>query len=425
MSGYGSLGVVNGLSQGIGIGNQLVDAYYRGQENKDRAEVKNVMAEGLAGAKQSRADDIEANSQVGSKANASDTMTMPTFDDTRGNSFADADAQKKGAEKNAPSVDDFYMRDVVPKIKETYLSQGNAQGADAWDQWTQNKQTQTGMKHWTQALRSAQIGDFKSYADNMVKAYNTDGYYDDGLHAEGYDLVKDKDGNTTGLTLNMKNKDTGEKFAQTIHGQDDMIQAGIGLLDPANAFKTTMARAAAAQAASAKVGLEQNKFQNNLVRDERKATIQGNVASQLEDQRQGNRSALMREGKELDVQNAGATLNNKIEVLKKAGYDEKFIKEALPQILGIGQYKKPADPQETRRMLFQARLSDFNFTRKTPQQQAAQIEQDMQLIGGGSQGPAPSNPMASGLPGTQAQTSPGKGTPMIFDTKTGQMMPYQ
>lgn len=75
-------------------------------------------------------------------------------------------------------------------------------------------------------------------------------------------------------------------------------------------------------------------------------------------------------------------------------------------------------------MLFQARLSDFNFTRKTPAQQAAQIEQDMQLIGGG-QGQAPSNPMAGGLPGTQAQTSAGKGTPMIFDTKTGQMIPYQ
>lgn len=417
---------MNGLAQGIQIGNQLVDAYYRGQENKERAEVKNVMAEGMAGAKQSRADDIAANSQVGSKANASDTMTMPTFDDTRGNSFADADAQKKGAEKNAPSVDDFYMRDVVPKIRETYLAQGNAQGADAWDKWTQDKQAQAGMKSWTQALRSAQVGDFKGYADNMVKAYNTEGYYSDGLHAEGYDLVKDKDGNTTGLTLKMKNKETGEQFAQTIHGQDDMIQAGIGLLEPANAFKVTMARADAANAAQAKAGLEVAKTNNGMVRDNNKVAVQTQAASKLENQRAGNALNLQATGKQLDVQNAGAALNNKVEVLKKAGYDEKFIKEALPQILGIGQYKKPADPQETRRMLFQARLSDFNFTRKTPQQQAAQIEQDMQLIGGSPQGATPAaasgNPMASGLPGSQA---PASKTPMIFDTKTGQMIPYQ
>lgn len=412
---------MNGLAQGIQAGNMLVDAYYRGQENKNAAEVKNVMAEGLASAKQSRADDVAANSQVGSTANAADTMTMPTYQDTRGNTYADADTQKKAAEKNAPSVDDFYMRDVVPKIKETYLAQGNAQGADQWDKWTQDKSAQTGMKHWTQALRSAQIGDFKAYADNMVKAYNTPGYYDDGLHAEGYDLVKDKDGNTTGLTLKMKNKDTGETFAQTIHGQDDMVQAGIGLLDPANAFKTTMAQATARQAAQAKAGLETVKTNNGMIRDNNKITNQAVAASQLEDQRAGNDLNKQQKGKELDAQNANSAVASKVQMLKAAGYDEGFIKGALPQILGIGQFKKPADPQEVRRMLFQARLSDFNFSRKSPKEQAAQIEQDLQLINGGQQ---PANPLSGGLPGTKASTSAPK-TPMIYDTKTGQMVPYQ
>lgn len=413
---------MNGLAQGIQIGNSLVDAYYRGQQNKEQAEVKNVMAEGLAGAKQSREDDIAANSQVGSKANASDTMTLPTFDDTSGNSYANAEDQARAAKKNAPSVDDFYMRDVVPKIKETYLAQGNAEGADAWDKWSQEKNSQAGMKHWAQALRAGQMGDFKSYADNMVKAYNTPGYYDDGLHAEGYDLVTDKEGNTTGLTLKMKNKDTGETFAQTIHGQDDMVQAGIGLLDPANAFKTTMAQMTTRQAADAKAGLEVAKTNNGMIRDNNKAVVTAQANSQLEDQRAGNAMNRLTTGKQLDQQNAGAAVAKKMEMLKSAGYDEGFIKDALPQILGIGQYKKPADPQETRRMLFQARLSDFNFTRKTPQQQAAQIEQDMQLIGGGQ---GSSNPMAGGMGGAQAKAAPAKGAPMIFDTKTGQMVPYQ
>jgi hypothetical protein len=418
---------MNGLAQGIQAGNMLVDAYYRGQDNKNKAEVKNVMAEGLDTAKQSRADDIAANSQVGSKANADNTMTMPTFDDSNGNSYADAGAQKKAAEKNAPSVDDFYMRDVVPKIKQTYIAQGNQEGADQWEKWTQDKEAQNGMKSWTQALRAAQIGDFKGFADHMVKAYNTPGYYDDGLHAEGYDLVKDKDGNTTGLTLNMKNKETGEQFAQTIHGQDDMVQAGIGLLDPANAFKTSMAQMTARQAANAKAGLEVTKANNNMARDNNKAVVQGQVASKLEDQKAGNALNLQATGKQLDVKNAGAALDNKIATLKSAGYDENFIKAALPQILGIGQYKKPADPQEVRRMLHQARLADFNYTRKTPQQQSAQIDQDMQLINGGpSAAPAaPGNPMSGGLPGAQPSAAPASKTPMIYDTKTGQMVPYQ
>lgn len=414
MNGYALSGIVQGLSNGLQLGQQIRGAL-------DQAQVRNVMAEGLAGAKQASADDIEANSQVGSKANADNTMTVPTFDDTRGNSYANADEQKKAAVKNAPLPDDFYLRDVVPKIKETYIAQGNMAGAEQWDKWAQDKSTQNGMKHWAQALRAGQMGDFKAYADNMVKAYNTPGYYDDGLHAEGYDLVKDKDGNTTGLTLKMKNKDTGESFAQTIHGQDDMVQAGIGLLDPRNAFQTTMARVTAAEAAQAKAGLEQTKFQNNVARDDRKAVNQAAVASKIEDQRAGNAMDRLKTGKELDQQNAGAAVTAKVDMLKKAGYDEGFIKEALPQILGIGQYKKPADPQEVRRMLFQARLSDFNFSRKSPQEQAKQIEQDLQLINGGSA--APANPMTAGLPGAQA--SAGQGKPMIYDTKTGQMLPYQ
>lgn len=417
MNGYALSGIVNGLSNGIQLGQQIRGAL-------DQAEVRNVMSEGMDQAKQARADDITANSQVGSKANAENTMTMPTFDDTRGNSYANADEQKKAAEKNAPLADDFYIRDIVPKIKETYIAQGNQAGADAWDKWAQDKNTQTGMKYWAQALRAGQMGDFKTYADTMVKAYNTEGYYDDGLHADGYDLVKDKDGNTTGLTLKMKNKDTGEVFAQTIHGQDDMVQAGIGLLDPRNAFQTTMARVTASEAAAAKAGLEVAKTNNGMIRDNNNVALQAQAASKLEDQRAGNASARMREGKQLDQQNAGATVTAKVDMLKKAGYDEGFIKGALPQILGIGQFKKPADPQEVRRMLFQARLNDFNFSRKSPQEQARQIEQDLQLINGGNE--TPSNPMSAGMPSAQSSAAPaGKKTPMIFDTQTGQMLPYQ
>jgi hypothetical protein len=400
---YAAVGLVHGISDGISLGSKLIGAYQQIQSYNDQQDVKNVMQQGLTDAKQATSDDIAANSQVGSKANASDTMTMPTYDDTRGNSYADADAQSKAAKKNAPLPEDFYLRDVVPKIKETYIAQGNMAGAEQWDKWAQDKQAQAGMKSWTQALRSAQIGDFKGYADHMVKAYNSPGYYDDGLHAEGYDLVKDKDGNTTGLTLKMKNKETGELFAQTIHGQDDMVQAGIGLLEPANAFKVTMARADAATAAQAKAGLEVAKTNNGMIRDNNQVAVQTQATSQLENQRAGNALTLQATGKQLDQQNEGAAITKKMAMLKSAGYDEKFIKDALPQILGIGQYKKPADPQEVRRMLHQARLADFNYTRKTPQQQAAQIEQDMQLIGGGQ------NPMAGGLPGAQGSPRPSSG----------------
>lgn len=398
MSGYGALGFMGGLSQGINTGSKLVGAYYAGQENKDKAEIKSVMADGLESAKANRQADIEANSQVGSTASADGTMTMPTYADSKGKSYANADEQKAAAEKNAPSIDDFYVKNVVPKIAQTYLSQGNIEQAEKWNAWADDKNTKTGMKHWTKALQAGQMGDFKTFADNMVKAYNTPGYYDDGLEADGYDLVKDKEGNTTGMTLNLKNKSTGEKFAQTINGQKDMVQMGIGLLDPANAFKTTQATVQAAEAAQAKGAESDLKFKRDVYRDDRKGERQERAQAQRDE------SAIDRlvTGKEMDSKRQAEG----IKLRAQAG----------------DMYKKGASPEEVRRMLHQKRLGDFSYARMKPEEQAAIIDQDVQTISGGkSQG----NPMSGGIGLPAAEGAPAKGTPMVYDSKTGQMVPYK
>lgn len=421
--------VGNGLAQGIAIGNSLVDAYERGQNIKKRGEIENVMANGLAQAKASRQQAVDSNVVVGSEANAADTMTVPTFQDGQGKRFGSEAETRANAERKAPSVDDFYLRDVAPKIRETYLAQGNAAGADQWDKWTQDKQAQTGMKHWTQALRAGQMGDFKSYADNMVKAYNTPGYYEDGLEANGYDLIKDKDGNTTGLTMNLKNKETGEEFSQSIHGQDDMIRQGIGLLDPANAFKTTFAQNEKQKTRDAQSVRDQQKFQQQVALSDRKDVSRAELADRRED------SAMERlvRGKQLDRENQNKGIEQKTNALRAAGYSDEFIKESLPQMMGVGNYKRGSTPEETRRMLHQARLSDFNYQRKSPAEQAAIIDQDLKLIGGGSSAdgssarttqepasPGKKNPLSGGLlPGAE-----GKKPVMIYDNKTQQMVPY-
>lgn len=411
------MSAASGLLQGIQAGNMLVDAYYRGQENKDRSEIKNVMAEGLESAKAQRQGAIDANVKVGSEANADNTMTMPTFADAKGNKFANEAEARGAAEKSAPSVDDFYVKNVVPKIAETYLKQGNMEQAEKWNSWAQEKNTKTGMKHWTKALQAGQMGDFKSYADNMVKAYNTPGYYDDGLEADGYDLVKDKEGNTTGMTLNLRNKSTGEKFSQTIRGQEDMVKMGIGLLDPANAFKTTQAAVTAAQTAKAKAAEGDLKFKRDVYRDDRK----GERQAQADDRRANSAMDRLVTGKQLDQAGKTAAVDAKANALRKAGYSDDFVKQAMPQLLGLGDYKKAAPPEEVRRMLHQARLSDFNYTRKTPEEQAAIINQDLSLING-----AGSNPMSSGIPSQGQQKAPaGGGAPMIYDRKTGEMIPYK
>jgi hypothetical protein len=391
MSGYGG----SGLIQGIQAGNMLVDAYYRGQENKDRAEIKNVMAQGLDSAKAQRQSAIDSNVNVGAEANADNSMTLPTYQDAKGAKFG-SEAEARGvAEKNAPSVDDFYVKNVVPKIAETYLKQGNIEQAEKWNSWAEQKNTKAGMKHWTKALQAGQMGDFKAYADNMVKAYNTPGYYDDGLEADGYDLVKDKEGNTTGMTLNLRNTSTGEKFAQTIKGQEDMVKMGIGLLDPANAFKTTQAAVTAAQNTRAKAAEGDLKFKRDVYRDDRKGERQA-INQEQKDASAIDRLSL---GKELDARNQKAAIT----LRAQAG----------------DMYKKGASPEEVRRMLHQKRLGDFSYSRLKPEEQAKIIDQDVQTIVGGG------NALATGIPAQAQQPAAATGVPMIFDRKTGEMIPYK
>lgn len=427
MNGYMIAGIANGLSNGIKLGTQIRGAM-------DQAQVRNVMSEGLEGAKQSHAADIEANSQVGSKANEADTMTMPTYDDTRGNSYANAEDQAKAAKKNAPLPEDFYLRDVVPKIKETYIAQGNMQGAEAWDQWAQEKSTQQGMKHWTNALRAGQMGDFKGYADHMVKAYNTPNYFDDGLHAEGYDLVKDKDGNTTGLTLKMKNKETGEVYAQTIHGQDDMVQAGIGLLDPANAFKTTLAQVQARQAAQAKADLEGAKSTNRMT--EKSYAVQAEHGSKVALQTQKDNTAMERAevlatGKVQQQTQKDDSAMKRLERGKELEAANKKSELMLKHEAGV-LFKKGASPQEAHRMLVQgmnAKYVDYQGRpTMTPAELSARATEMVEATyGKGALSGGQSNPLSGGMTTTQAPApaAPAKTNGAVrLDMKTGQVVPY-
>lgn len=393
------MSAASGLLQGIQAGNMLVDAYYRGQENKDRSEIKNVMAEGLESAKAQRQGAIDANVKVGSEANADNTMTMPTFADAKGAKFGSEAEARGSAEKSAPSVDDFYVKNVVPKIAETYLKQGNMEQAEKWNSWAQEKNTKTGMKHWTKALQAGQMGDFKSYADNMVKAYNAPGYYDDGLEADGYDLVKDKEGNTTGMTLNLRNKSTGEKFSQTIRSQEDMVKMGIGLLDPANAFKTTQAAVAAQKASQAKSDEGNLKFQRDVYRDDRK----GERQSALQSQRDESAIDRLTTGKQLDA------VNKKQEI---------ELKTAAGQL-----FKRGASPEEAKRMLVTTMakqyVSAIGKPTKTAEEIGALADQYIQQIYGEKQG----NPMSGGMLPQEDNPQPAKGPLMFYDRNTGKMVP--
>lgn len=406
--GIGVGAFAQGLSSGIDTGVKLHGLMQQGKLRKARES-------GMADAKAARQSAIDSLVKVGSTANADNTMTMPAYN-VGDQSYGDETSARKAAEGQVGSLDEFYQKVAVPKIYEQYM-EIDPEKAETWMRWNEEKQVRQGQKYWSQAIGRANAGDFDGFGKYLVKAYNTRGYFDDGTEVKDWKTLKDDKGNITGAQLTFKGPD-GKEFTQVVNGMEDAYRLGAFMLSPENVFNTGWSEIQAAKKAQLEMAKEDRKFQRDVYRDDRKAANQSALQSQRDD------AALERTvtGKQMDAANKSSAVNQKVELLKRNGFSDDWIAQNLPAILGIGEYKKAAAPEEVRRMLHQARLSaDYNYSRKTPQEQAAIIEQDMQLIYG-SQPQQRSNPLSGGISGQGAR--PTGRVPMIYDTTTGKTVPY-
>lgn len=409
--GIGLDAFARGLNQGVQTGNQLRQV---SNENK----MRKAREEGMSEAKAARQSAIDGLVQVGSASSPDGQSTMPTYN-VDGQSFGDEASARKAAESQVGSLDEFYSKVAAPKIYEQYL-EIDPEKAEAWRAWNEAKEVKRGQKLWAEAVTRANMGDFEGFGKKLVKAYNTRGYFDDGTEVKDWKTLKDDQGNITGAQLTFKGPD-GKEFTQVVNGMEDAYRIGASMLSPENVFNTGWNEIQAAKKAQLDMAKEDMKFRRNVALEDRKEVGRVN-RQQMKDDAAMERTVT---GKQMEAANKTAAVDAKVAALKKAGYPDAFINEALPAMLGIGEYKKAAAPEEVRRMLHQARLSaDYNYSRKTPQEQAAIIEQDMQLINGPAQ--ERRNPMSGGIPAQQggARPAPGRG-PMILDTQTGQMVPYQ
>ena len=405
--GIGVGAFAQGLSSGIDTGAKLHGLMQQGKLRKARES-------GMADAKAARQSAIDGLVQVGSASSPDGQMTMPTYQ-VGDQSYGDETSARKAAEGRVGSLDEFYSKVAAPKIYEQYL-EIDPEKAEAWRAWSEAKEVKRGQKHWAQAVMKANMGDFDGFGQELVKAYNTRGYFEDGTEVKDWQTLKDDKGNITGAKLTFKGPD-GKEYSQVVNGMEDAYRVGAFMMSPENVFNTGWQEIQAAKKAQLQMAQDQQKFQQNIYRDDRKAANQ----SVLQEQRDAAALERTVTSKQMDAANKTAAVDSKVAALKRAGYTDAFINDALPAMLGIGEYKKAAAPEEVRRMLHQARLqSDYNYSRKTPEEQAAIIQQDMQLITGGEK---QRNPMSGGIQ-RQSAAPAGRG-PLILDTKTGQMVPYQ
>lgn len=403
--GIGINAFAQGLNSGIDAGTKISGLVKQGQMRRAREE-------GMADAKAARSSAIDSLIQTGAAPNADNTMTTPTYN-VGDQSFADQGSARKAAESQVGSLDEFYQKVAAPKIYERYL-EIDPEKAQAWKAWNDQEQVKSGQKHWAQAIMKANMGDFDGFGKSLVKAYNTRGYLDDGTEVKDWKTLKDADGNVTGALLTFKGPD-GKEFSQTVNGMEDAYRMGAQLLAPEQVFNLgwqEIQAAKKAQIAAHQEGVkQQGRVQLEGVRQQGRQAVQT--------QRDNAAMDRVQTKAQMDEAAANRKAEAKVQALRKAGYSDDFIKQSMPAILGLGDYKKAAPPEEVRRMLHQARLGDFQYQRKTPEEQAKIIDQDVALI---NEAGATPNPMSRGI---QGQGAPATGTPMIYDTQTGKMVPYQ
>ena len=150
----------------------------------------------------------------------------------------------KGVTKATPAQEErasktfleFYAETAGPKVVREYLRQGNVEKAQAFTEWSEMVETKSMMKSWSKAVFAGSINDEDGVLEHLSDTFNK---IDDG-----YEVIKgesgferDKEGNTVGLNLMIKNTKTGETFVREFEDQGDLIEQGIYALAPENVFE--------------------------------------------------------------------------------------------------------------------------------------------------------------------------------------------
>lgn len=148
-------------------------------------------------------------------------------------------AGKEHAASFAKSFNDYYLENVAPKIMEEYLRQGDLEKATGFQEFLDRKETRAGMENWVKAAHAVTLGDYDTFAQNMLEAYNRLDYFPDGTT-----IVKDqsgvtygKDGQPNGARVTFRDEESGKTWEKVYSSVDDMVREGMTLLAPEAAFE--------------------------------------------------------------------------------------------------------------------------------------------------------------------------------------------
>lgn len=176
--------------------------------------------------------------------------------------------------KAAKTYMQSYRENGAPRVIRELMRQGRLKEAQDFDQWVKDGRAEEGMTAWGRGMFAALQGDADGAADAFMDAYNSSGYFDDGMDVvKGKSaIIKNEAGDVVGVTLTMRNQATGEEFTQT-DSIDGFIQKAAWITSPEQAFEASQARLQAQQQALLKAEEERRASARKLVEDNYTQTV--------------------------------------------------------------------------------------------------------------------------------------------------------
>ena len=147
------------------------------------------------------------------------TAQRDAIDNINADAKSTFDAQVSAGAQKPDNFDQFWTDYAVPKLKNTYLLNGDVDSANRVQEWGENQDTKKGAKLFAGAMVKAQTGDAAGALTDVIEAGKVKGYINNGYEVIGHEPILGQDGTQQGYRINLKTPD-GKDIQQDVRTQD-------------------------------------------------------------------------------------------------------------------------------------------------------------------------------------------------------------
>lgn len=186
---------------------------------------------------------------------------------------------EKQRQKASKAFVDRYLEVGAPIVIKEYLRTGQIDKAMKFQEFLDTKATKKGIEHWSRAAFAATVGDFETFADEIIEGQNVAGYFGDTVKIDKSKsgFTKDDEGNIIGAKLIMVDEKTGTSFEQVFDSPADLVNAGMYFASPEVQFEMAQKQVEAARETAlgaAKAGAESQEKMAKLILEQTNKIIE-------------------------------------------------------------------------------------------------------------------------------------------------------